>query len=248
MGAAHDAVQLQAAGRRARMPQEQPVAATDRQRPDRLLRLVVVDRQPAIAQVHLQGRPLVAQVADRLPERSWAARVAPGHCPATAAADSRSARRPVDARPTARPASTSCSAPRPRTTAGRRTRPARPAPAHSTPRPRIHAARGRCSWHAQSAPRNVALSAHWRRKHRPERCPETLPGASRSPNSHASGTSGRRCIPPSHPVPCTAMRNWWPNPVGPCSSAGPCPTPGAGCRVGQATLEHWVETSIEKPG
>ena len=48
------------------MPEEQPVAAADGQRPERLLRLVVVDRQSAIAQVHLQRRPLVVHVTNRL--------------------------------------------------------------------------------------------------------------------------------------------------------------------------------------
>lgn len=63
MGTADHAVYLHAAWRRIGMAEELPVFAAYGQRANRSLRLVIVDRNVAIAEILPQRRPLIPQVA-----------------------------------------------------------------------------------------------------------------------------------------------------------------------------------------
>lgn len=90
MGAADHAEQLHSAGGGAGVAEEEPVGAADGQGSDGLLGVVVVDRDPAVAEVDLQGGPLVPQVRERLADRAL------GQCSARGVAVESEAHAPPD--------------------------------------------------------------------------------------------------------------------------------------------------------
>ena len=160
MRTADHTVHLQSPRRRTGMAKEHPVVAADSQRPKDLFRLVVVNRNSPVAEIHSSapttgsaGSPTLCR------SRSAAARAARRRRPANAACGSTSAPRRAAAVPHARRHPASCPVLRRRTTGGRTRAPATRGPDRSTQPRRIRTAHGHYSSHGRSARRNVPATA-----------------------------------------------------------------------------------------